>query len=230
VGGNPIQCDDGRCDTFNELSSIAEKSFPKNSTCVPENPLSSIVPHEFIQESKRRPRSNALSTPDADDIAHAMTISGSVSRRGFNVSINQSLHESHDKGLTKSLPELTSVEDVTDDKTVPVSQGKISHKIKAIFSRPKRRSGSYIADDDKYTLWQCAGCHQLNESDKLNCKGCGGHAGVEAIAESLCKGCKIKVYFSDIERLRSDSSCPMCEMPLGNTQLSSNKEDIKKQK
>jgi len=202
------------------LSSITEDGYLNNSVGSSINPSSSIVTSKSsvpVQGSKcsGRPRSYALSTPNADHISNAITVS-------LTMGSNHRLSKLHDKNLSSSLPDLTAIKVDTGDNPVPVARAKgnqppTKDKRKAIFG--KKRALSYISDDERYILWQCAGCQQLNESDKMNCKGCGGPVGIKAIGESLCKGCKVKVYISDIEILRSDSNCPMCEMPLGNTKF-----------
>jgi len=184
---------------------------------------SSVMTDEWSQ----RPRSYALSTPDS---ANAITIFSSGDNRGFNMSLNIGNQrprisvikglDYHVKGLTNSLPDLTSLKVVPDNSLAPVPQ---RHKPKKRRTLPrltihKKRPLSFIPDDDRIELWQCAGCQIVNESTELNCKGCGGHVGCKAIAECTCKNCKIKVYLpADYERLRSDSSRPLCEMKLYNS-------------
>lgn len=226
---------------YTRLSSIKEdnstKGWKLNDHILQEDDPSSVT-HEWnlpLQGSKRpaRPRSYALSSPDADHVANAITISSGNDNRGFNVSLNlnhRRLSESRNRGLTRSLPDLANLKVVTPvDNPAPVTQNQQQKAQKGWKLFRKRRSLSYISNDDRYDWWQCAGCQQLTESDKMNCKGCGGYAGSKAVAASLCKGCKVKVYVpADYERLCSDSSCPKCEMPLGNIPLTSPSFEIKK--
>ena len=103
-----------------------------------------------------------------------------------------------------------------------VTKVKSKHIIKKQPQKNKRKTPSATHPPrsplKKYSQWQCAGCQQANQSDKVECQGCRNPCGFNAIAESFWKSCKLKVFAPSFDKLL-DTSCPNCEGLLESTKL-----------
>jgi len=159
---------------------------------------------------------------------HFLTGSSNLSAVNFS---EDKPNLSNSKNIARSLPDLLSLDG--DDVDTPPSISKASKFLRKVKSKPtikkqsqknkrKTSSGQPPHSPDtivkKYSQWQCAGCQQVNQSDKVECQGCRKACGFNAIAESFCKSCKLKVFVPSIDKLL-DTSCPNCEGLLESTKL-----------
>ena len=114
--------------------------------------------------------------------------------------------------------------DGDDVDTAPPSISKASKFLRKVKSKPiikkqpQKNKRTLRSPVKKYSQWQCAGCQQVNQSDRVECQGCRNPCGFNAIAESFWKSCKLKVFAPSFDKLL-DTSCPNCEGLLESTKL-----------